>query len=69
MIRRRPVFSVAPVAVAGILILASGCAEHSPTAVELKPEAGPSSSSIGRSVETLNTGTAPKFNQLVLGAG
>lgn len=34
MIRRIPV-SVVPGAIAGILILASGCAEHSPTAVEI----------------------------------
>lgn len=39
MIRRIPV-SVVPGAIAGILILASGCAEHSPTAVEFDaPEA------------------------------
>lgn len=39
MIRRIPV-SVVPGAIAGILILASGCAEHSPTAVDVDvPEA------------------------------
>ena len=34
---RRPVFSAVLGTVAGILILASGCAEQDPTAVQLKP--------------------------------
>ena len=34
---RRPVFSAVLGAVAGILILASGCADQGPTAVQLKP--------------------------------
>ena len=37
MVRRRPVFSAVLGTVAGILILASGCAEQDPTAVQLKP--------------------------------
>ena len=37
MVRRRPVFSAVLGTVAGILILASGCADRDPTAVHLKP--------------------------------
>lgn len=37
MVRRRPVFSAVLGTVAGILILASGCAEEGPTAVQLQP--------------------------------
>ena len=37
MVRRRPVFSAVLGTVAGILILASGCADQNPTASQLKP--------------------------------
>jgi hypothetical protein len=37
MVRRRPVLSAVLSAVAGILILASGCADQGPTAVQLQP--------------------------------
>jgi hypothetical protein len=37
MVRRRPVFSAVLGTVAGILILASGCADQSPTAVQVRP--------------------------------
>jgi hypothetical protein len=37
MVRRRPVFSAVLGTVAGILILASGCADQGPTSVQLQP--------------------------------
>ena len=61
MIRRRPVFSMGLGTVAGILILASGCAE-SPTSVE-PVKAAPSN--IGNTAESLKPGS-PSYGQFVL---
>lgn len=68
MIRRIPV-SVVPGAIAGILILASGCAEHSPTAVEID---APSATveSIGSESGKLEAGSVgASHTQIVLGVG
>jgi hypothetical protein len=64
MVRRRPVFSAVLGTVAGILILASGCVDQDPTAVQLKPakalsaarayERGAYAASIGPSGGSIN---------------